>query len=149
VFDAVASGFHASIGLVRELSSAQRERVRTLLDAFALDALGSRWLSSLSYGQRHRVLIARTLATEPRVLLLDEPWAGLDRDATARIVAELTRQMAAGTGVVCVSHVGARGLPLNRVLSLDAGRITRVGDSAGPHGNSASARRRAADSPPR
>jgi molybdate transport system ATP-binding protein len=149
VFDAVASGFHASIGLVRELSSAQRERVRTLLDAFALDALGSRWLSSLSYGQRHRVLIARTLAAEPCVLLLDEPWAGLDRDTTARIAAELTRRMAAGTSVVCVSHVGARGLPLNRVLNLDAGRISRVGDSAGPHENSASAQRRAADSPPR
>jgi molybdate transport system ATP-binding protein len=115
VFDAVASGFHASIGLVRELSSAQRDRVRELLDALALDALGGRRLSSLSYGQRHRALIARTLVTEPRVLLLDEPWAGLDSDTTALIVAELTRRMATGTGIVCVSHVGARGLPLNRL----------------------------------
>lgn len=140
VFDAVASGFQSSIGLVRKLTRAQNDRVVALLADFELQALGDRLLATLSYGQRHRVLIARTLVTDPAILLLDEPWEGLD-DETSEIVAEqIGRRIAAGSQVVCVSHVGPRGLSLNRRLELVDGRIAYAGDSVEPRENSANAR---------
>jgi len=104
-----------------------------------LGPLRDRLLSSLSYGQRHRALIARTLAPGPRILLLDEPWEGLDSRSTDLIGAELTREIAAGSQVVCVSHVGPKGLPLTGRLRLEAGGL-RVDDTYAPHENSTSER---------
>jgi len=131
VFDAIASGLHASIGLTRRLSREQEERVAALLEELELDALGDRLLSTLSYGQRHRALIARTLVTGPGVVLLDEPWEGLDRHAAALVLRALERRMAAGAQIICVSHVGTRGLPLERELALRDGRIVNGGGSGG------------------
>jgi len=130
VFDAIASGFDASIGLTRKLTGAERERVGELIEDFELEPFRDRLLTSLSYGQRHRCLIARTLAPDPQVLLLDEPWEGLDADTAALIARQLTRRIETGTQVVCVSHLGGSGLPLNRALVLEAGRIVSAGDSA-------------------
>jgi molybdate transport system ATP-binding protein len=130
VFDAVASGFTASIGRTRALTDDESERVQALLAGFELEQLGSRLLRTLSYGQRHRTLIARTLAAGPRVLLLDEPWEGLDELSASIVRSELEHYMQAGTQIICVSHVGARGLPLNRRLTLEHGVITHAGDNA-------------------
>ncbi len=146
VFDTVASGFHASIGRVRSLKAGERERVGELIAAFGLEPLAKRLLTSLSYGQRHRALIARTLAVEPRVLLLDEPWAGLDPDSIGIVRHEVARRMAGGLSVVCVSHIGTGGLPFTRRLRLEGGRIVSGGGSGARHGNSSSARRRGAGS---
>jgi molybdate transport system ATP-binding protein len=146
VFDAVASGFHASIGRVRPLKPAERERVGELIAAFGLEPLANRLLTSLSYGQRHRALIARTLVTGPRVLLLDEPWAGLDPESIGVVRQAVERCMAAGLSVVCVSHIGAGGLPFTRSLRLEGGRIVSGDGSGARRGNSASARRRGAGS---
>jgi len=145
----VGSGFDASIGLIRPLTAPERARVDALLEAFELRPLRLRPLSTLSYGQRHRALIARTLVTDPAVVLLDEPWEGLDAPSRGIVVRELGRRMAAGAQVICVSHTGPKGLALNRALRLDAGRIVNAGGSAGPRGSSASARLRAEGSPPR
>jgi molybdate transport system ATP-binding protein len=149
VFEAVASGLDASIGLTRRLTPEQSERVSALLEAFELTPVSSRFLSTLSYGLRHRVLIARTLATDPAIVLLDEPWEGLDTATRAIVGTELARRMAAGTQVVCVSHLGAGGLAFNRTLTLDRGRIVHADDSGVPRENSSSAPSQASGSPPR
>lgn len=130
VYDAVASGFHASIGLTRPLSAQQRQRVDALIGAFRLQGLEDRLLSSLSYGQRHRALIARTLVTRPKILLLDEPWEGLDSDTAELVAGEVGRYMAAGTQVVCVSHMGPGSLNLTHELRLTDGRLVNAGGSA-------------------
>jgi molybdate transport system ATP-binding protein len=147
-FDAIASGLHASIGLVRPLTADQRLRVQALLAAFELEDLRDRALTSLSYGQRHRALIARTLVTNPRVLLLDEPWEGLDRKNIDIVRRELSRRMESGTQIVLVSHVGAHGLPLNRSLTIAGGRLINGDDSDGLRESSASVRFREQDSRP-
>ena len=126
VFEAIASGYRSSIGLTHQLSDAETDRVRSLLQSFELEAFSERMISSLSYGQRHRTLIARTLTARPAMLLLDEPWEGMDDETSAIVCREIARCMAAGTQVICVSHVGPRGLPCNRTIALDKGRIQSI-----------------------
>ena len=147
VLEAVASGLHASIGLVGRLTAEELERVEQLLETFGLTPLRARALSSLSYGQRHRALIARCLIVNPTVVLLDEPWEGLDTATRDIVTAELARRMADGMQIVCASHIGAAGLRFNRALKLENGAIVRAGDSAGLRGNSASEPSPAADCP--
>jgi len=143
VRDCVASGFESSHGLTRRLATAERERVDRLLERFELEPLAERLLASLSYGQMHRALLARTLATEPRVLLLDEPWEGLD-DATRELVRERLREaVEAGTQIVCISHVDHAALELTHALEIEGGRSVSAGALAGPRESSASARSRA------
>lgn len=149
VLEAVASGLHSSIGLVGRLTPDELEQVETLLESFELTHFRARALSSLSYGQRHRTLIARCLITDPRIVLLDEPWEGLDARTRDIVTSELSRRMAEGMQIVCASHIGAAGLEFNRELELENGAIVRAGDSVGPRGSSASVPTRAAGSPQR
>lgn len=80
---------------------------------------------ALSGGQRHRVAIARALAVAPRILLLDEPDAGLDGEAVAALetlLADLARERL----VVLSTHDRARAVRLaGRVLALEGGRLAR------------------------
>jgi molybdate transport system ATP-binding protein len=148
VFEAVASGFHSSIGLVQRPTAAQREQVESLLEAFSLEGMRDRLLASLSYGQRHRTLIARCLVADPKIVLLDEPWEGLDALTRDLVCTEIGRRMATGTQVVCASHVGAAGLSFNRALALEDGVIVSAGDSGELRGSSASVPSQAAGSRP-
>jgi molybdate transport system ATP-binding protein len=120
----IASGFESSIGLTRGLSRTEHARVDELLERFELTGLAERAVSRLSYGQMHRTLLARTLVNRPRVLLLDEPWEGLDVPTRRLVVAELTAAMAEGTQLVCASHLGAEGLRFTHELTIAGGAIT-------------------------
>jgi len=77
----------------------------------------------LSYGQARRALLARTLATDPAVLLLDEPWEGLDAETIGLVVQQLRAAMRRGAQIVCASHVGDAGLGLRRRLRISDGAI--------------------------
>jgi ABC-type sulfate/molybdate transport systems ATPase subunit len=61
-------------------------------------------VNELSTGERQRLGLARALALEPRVLLLDEPTAALDRAATERVEAELRRYLDGGAAILMVTH---------------------------------------------
>jgi molybdate transport system ATP-binding protein len=121
----IASGFTSSIGQTRTLTPAERDRCEQLLAEFGLEAWRHRRLTQLSYGQKRRVLLARTLATRPRVLLLDEPWEGLDSETVDLVCGCLRAAMAMGTQIVCASHVGDMGLGLDHELVLVDGAIQR------------------------
>jgi molybdate transport system ATP-binding protein len=126
----IASGFTSSIGQTRRLSAAEAERVERLLAELELEALAERPLSTLSYGQARRALIARALATKPRVLLLDEPWEGLDAPMTELFNRTLDRMAADGTQLVCASHLDVHRGHFTHELTLHAGRVVRCAPTA-------------------
>ena len=99
------------------------------LDRFAVGDLAGRRPRELSGGQAQRVSIARALATEPRLLLLDEPFAGLDIGVAASLRVELSRHLAAYDGVtLLVTHDAIDALTLaDTVWVLDDGRLVQVG----------------------
>jgi molybdate transport system ATP-binding protein len=127
VHDCIASGFESSVGLTRALTDAEQRRVGQLLERFDLTALATRPLSSLSYGQTRRALIARALVNSPRVLLLDEPWEGLDGAAAELLNRSLMAVIADETQLVSASHLAAHRELFTHELVLENGRIVRAG----------------------
>ncbi|PAK28111.1 cobalt ABC transporter [Streptomyces sp. alain-838] len=111
------------------LSDAEvRSRVDDALAALDITALADRPTHLLSYGQRKRAAIAGAVAMRPRVLVLDEPTAGLDPDGQERLLATLDRLRAGGTTVVMATH----DVDLALRWSDDAALLTPVGVHTGP-----------------
>jgi ABC-type Fe3+/spermidine/putrescine transport system ATPase subunit len=105
------------------------ERVDSLLADFDISALKNRCPSSMSGGEQQRVAIARALATDPAILLLDEPFASLDprsRDECIRIMQDLKGTKS--VTIIQVSHSGDEAYSLaDRVAVLIEGRIAQSG----------------------
>ena len=104
VAEVVQSGRHASIGLNDAPSAADRAAARRALGSFGLRRLGSRPLSELSYGQVRRVLFARAWVRTPRLLLLDEPFAGTDAPTRRRLMRRVQALASRGAAVVVAVH---------------------------------------------
>ena len=119
----IYSGFDSSIGQTRRMTAAETALVDELLEQFRLADLADRNIRTLSYGQFRRVLIARAVVHRPRVLLLDEPWEGLDADNRNLVNRELEQIIDRGTQLVSASHLSDTPEPFNRLLELTDGRI--------------------------
>ena len=123
----LASGFTSSVGATRKSSAAEARRIEELLDELELRSIADRLLSTLSYGQARRALLGRMLANRPRVLLLDEPWEGLDAPMAELLNATLERVAATGTQLVCASHLATHRSHFTHELALEEGRIVQMG----------------------
>lgn len=115
----------------RDRAEADRA-ARDWLERFGIADLADRRPHELSGGQAQRVAIARALATEPDVLLLDEPFAGLDVSVQMALRIELGRHLRGFAGVtLLVTHDAIDALTLaDRVLVLDGGQVAQVGVAA-------------------
>jgi len=104
VTETVLSGLHASFGLAEPPELADRRAARRALADFGLTTLASRRLRELSYGQLRRVLFARAWISRPALLLLDEPFSGLDAATREDLKREIEALAAAGATIIMATH---------------------------------------------
>ncbi|WP_423597117.1 sulfate/molybdate ABC transporter ATP-binding protein [Roseateles sp. MS654] len=129
VFDNVAFGLRVKPRKQRPSESEIKRKVHELLQLVQLDWLADRYPPQLSGGQRQRIALARALAVEPRVLLLDEPFGALD----AKVRKELRRWLRRlhdelHITSIFVTHDQEEALEVaDRVVLMDHGRVEQVG----------------------
>ena len=104
VMEVVASGRYASIGLNDAMTANGRRHAEKALRLFGLLAMKNRTMAEMSCGQARRVLFARAWAREPKLALLDEPFAGLDRATRADLARRLNAWLAEGGSCVIATH---------------------------------------------
>jgi len=110
---------------------ARRERADGLLDEFGLGHVSGNQAVNLSGGERRRLELARTLALEPRIILLDEPFSGVDPIAVEDIQGQLFRLRQRGLGVLITDHAVRETLgTTDRAYIIYEGAIFRHGTSA-------------------
>jgi molybdate transport system ATP-binding protein len=124
VMEVVASGRYASIGLNDAITSNDRKHAERALRRFGMFSMRTRTLAEMSYGQARRILFARAWAREPRLALLDEPFAGLDRATRADLTRRLNEWLAAGGSCVIATHHREEWpAHTTHVLELEDGRV--------------------------
>ena len=104
VREVVEMGRYRSVGWVRRLSRADRAAVEAALERVGMSAYARRQIGELSGGQRQRVFLARALAQDAPVLVMDEPFAGIDARTEAALLELLGEQRDAGRSVIVVHH---------------------------------------------
>lgn len=111
---------------------AHREKVEEIIDFLDLQSVRKATAGTLSYGLRKRVELARAMALEPKLILLDEPMAGMnfeEKEDMARYIVDLNEEF--GMTVVMIEHdMGVVMDISNRVVVLDFGRKIAEGDPA-------------------
>src|SRR5690606_38479304 len=129
VFENIAFGLRVRPAATRPSESQIKEKVHELLELVQLDWLADRYPDQLSGGQRQRIALARALAVEPRVLLLDEPFGALD----AKVRKELRRWLRRlhddlHITSIFVTHHGEEAREVAaRVVALNKGQIEQIG----------------------
>lgn len=102
----------------------EKRKALECLDKFGIAHLKDRRFSSLSGGQRQRVLLARSFVEEKKLLILDEPLAGLDPEAQDGLYEMLEKINESGTAIIMVSHDSQRAVKYaNKVIKLDGRRV--------------------------
>ena len=126
----VMMGRYRQLGWWRPARAADRRAVAEALDRVGLAGRARERFGVLSGGQRQRVLLARAIAAEPRLLLLDEPFNGVDAVSQEAIVRVLRELSAAGTALVLSTHDLTVARDLADLVCLVNGRQWAVGPPA-------------------
>jgi iron complex transport system ATP-binding protein len=131
VHDVVVSASYAVLGRWREdYDELDHQRADELLEQLGIAGLVDRTFGTLSEGERKRVQIARALMTDPELLLLDEPAAGLDlsgREALVRTLSDLARNPYAPASVLVTHHVEEIPVGITHALLLKGGHVVATG----------------------
>jgi len=127
VEEVILSGFASSVGLFHKPDSGQRERAAALIGDLGLMPVRGRPFMQLSFGERRKVLIARSLVRPPALFILDEVWNGLDASFRTLLEAQLLQLAGNGTTLLLIAH-HEDDLPslIERRFALDAGRLHRT-----------------------
>ena len=110
------------------LYSADAAAIPTALEQVGLGDVAHVRTGSFSQGMRQRLALARCLVRDPELLLLDEPYAGLDVDARTVVDGVLRRAASRGRTVLLASHEEPPPGTVDRVVGMDAGRVVHVGE---------------------
>jgi molybdate transport system ATP-binding protein len=129
LFPHMSAAANIEYGLAHLPATERSARARAAADSFHIAHLLSRRPSAISGGERQRVALARSLVTDPSVLLLDEPLTALDHATASRIIDDLRAWNAAhGIPILYVTHAHREAFALgDRVIVLEGGRIVATG----------------------
>jgi iron complex transport system ATP-binding protein len=126
--EAVLLGRYAHMGPFAAASPADEAAVRDAMERCDLDAMAARRIDTLSGGEWQRVRLARALAQQPRLLVLDEPTAALDVRHEMQIFELIRRLVDDGLGAVVVTHhLNLAARYADEMLLLSAGRVAAQG----------------------
>ena len=127
----VEMGRTAHLGAFAAPARGDRDAAERALERLGIGALAARSIGAVSGGERQLAHIARALATEARVLVMDEPTAGLDFANQSRVLDEVARLKAGGMAVLFCTHDPAHAFRVaDRVLLLSRGRVLAQGPTA-------------------
>ncbi len=130
VHDVVMMGRYGRLGWLRRPGAADREVVARCLDEIGIAELERRAIGELSGGQQQRVFLARALAQEPHVLLLDEPFTGVDVNAREALLTLLARLRGQGITVLVSTHDMQTAADRFELVALLNGRLIAYGAPA-------------------
>jgi iron complex transport system ATP-binding protein len=129
VLDVALSGFFSSVGVYNTVNSDMEKSALKQLKFMGVDRFKERNFSELSTGEQRRVLIARALVFDPKLLILDEPCTGLDIPAREKFLNNIGELIKKGHNIVFVTHHIEEVIPtINKVLLMKNGRILAAGD---------------------
>jgi zinc transport system ATP-binding protein len=132
VREVVASGRLTSLRPFQPMRARDRRQVDDAIEAVGLASHAGTTISNLSGGQQRRALIARALASDPDLLILDEPTAGVDHVNQQVLSSILATLREAGTTIVLITHeLGPEAPLVDRTIVLDAGMVVHDGPPSG------------------
>ena len=124
--DVVMMGRYGKIGVLNKPDERDREKALDAMRLLEIDELSQRPMGKLSGGQQQKVMIARALAKEPKILLMDEPFSNLDPESKRRIPELISRlhEKNRFTTIVVTHETNRLMEACRRVVVMDNGRIT-------------------------
>lgn len=128
VWEVVATGAYAFLRFYQTIPDEVKAKAIQLLDEMGFAKLANQPLGSLSQGERKKVMLARSLMAEPKLLIMDEPCAGLDLYEREKMLIEIDRLRQRNITVVYVTHHVEEIVPLfTHVALIRDGRIASAG----------------------
>lgn len=128
VWEVVATGAFAFLRFYQTIPDEVKTRALNLLDDMGFAKLANHPLGTLSQGERKKVMLARSLMADPKLLIMDEPCAGLDLYEREKMLAEIDRLRQRNITVVYVTHHVEEIMPLfTHVALIREGRIAAAG----------------------
>ncbi|MCM3203845.1 ABC transporter ATP-binding protein [Paenibacillus illinoisensis] len=129
VWEVVATGAFAFLRFYQTIPDEVKTRALDLLDDMGFAKLANHPLGTLSQGERKKVMLARSLMADPKLLIMDEPCAGLDLYEREKMLAEIDRLRQRNITVVYVTHHVEEIMPLfTHVALIREGRIAAAGN---------------------
>jgi manganese/zinc/iron transport system ATP- binding protein len=129
VMDVVLMGCYGRIGLIRRTGRGERARASAALEKVGMLPYADRQISNLSGGQQQRVFIARALAQESDIYLMDEPFAGVDAATESALITLMKEMSDVGKTVIVVHHDLATAREYFDMLLLLNMRVVAFGDT--------------------
>lgn len=121
----VRANLFSQIGLLRFPGKEHRDKVQRALELVGMEGYAKRMIGELSGGQQQRIMLARVLAGDPEIMILDEPTTGVDAQTVQSLYELLARlNQENGLTIVMVTHdIGRAAKYVSRILCLEEGSL--------------------------
>jgi molybdate transport system ATP-binding protein len=126
--EVVLSGFFSSIGLYEDITGVQKKTAERWIRFFKAETICEKTVLSMSYGEFRKILLLRATVSEPEILLLDEPFSGLDQQTRKDFMQTIDQVAGTGATVLMATHHPDEFVPsIAHILILENGRIKTKG----------------------